>query len=349
MDIQIRGIGPLGGFGAGIDQLKSLIDGHSDIFPDMMTIEKNRQLMTLACFKADTSRLNEFISPKKLRRIDHISRMALLGAGLAIADAKLSPKELEDTGIILATGYGALDTGFSFLSSFLDKGDQLSKPTLFSNSVHNAAAAYISIFFGIKGPSISVSQFDLSVPSALLTAMHWIEEGRANSVLVGGVDEYCDVLGYAAANLHASKNNQSLTLGEGGCFFVLSKSTVCNEKGYARLASVDIFDPKRNPFFAKNRLVIMGRPGYGSCNDMASEPSGLCQEALYGNFPSAGALDMGTACLGLKHKTFFNKITQRYHGKKILDPNTILCVKPGNDSLWGKITLKSNRNESQLP
>ncbi len=348
MDIQIRGIGPLGGFGAGIDQLKSLIAGHGDIFPDMMTIEKNRQVMTLACFKADTSRLNEFISPKKLRRIDHISRMALLGAGLAIADAKFSPKELEDTGIILATGYGALDTGFSFLSSFLDKGDQLSKPTLFSNSVHNAAAAYISIFFGIKGPSLSVSQFDLSVPSALLTAMHWIEEGRANSVLVGGVDEYCDVLGYAAANLHAAKNNQVLTLGEGGCFFVLSKATACNETGYARLAKVDIFDPKRNPFFAKNRLVIMGRPGYGSCNDMAFEPSGICQEALYGNFPSAGALDMGTACLGLKQKTFFNKITQRYHGGKSLDPNTILCVKPG-DSLWGKITLKSNKNESQLP
>lgn len=348
MDIQVRGIGPLGGFGAGIDQLKPLIEGHRDIGPDVLTIEKNKKLMTLACFRADTSRLDEFISPKKLRRIDHLSRMALLGSCLAIADAKLSPKELEDTGIILATGYGALDTGFSFLSSFLDKGDQLSKPTLFSNSVHNAAAAYISIFLGIKGPSLSVSQFDLSVPSALLTAMNWIQEGRANSVLVGGVDEYCDVLGYAAANLHAANNNKMPTLGEGGCFFVLSKSTACNETGYARLAKVDMFDPKRTPFFAKNRLVIRGNPGYGACNDKALEFSGVCQDVLYGAFPSAMALDMGTACLGLHHKTLFKKIAQQSNKEKNLDPTTILCVKPG-DSLWGKITLKSNRNELPLP
>jgi 3-oxoacyl-[acyl-carrier-protein] synthase II len=318
----------------------------------MLTIEKNKKLMTLACFKADTSRLNEFIAPKKLRRIDHLSRIALLGAGLAIADSKLSPKELEDTGIILATGYGALNTGFSFLSSFLDKGDQLSKPTLFSNSVHNAAAAYISIFFGIKGPSLSVSQFDLSVPSALLTAMLWIKEGRADSVLVGGVDEYCDVLGYAGANLHAARNNKTLTLGEGGCFFVLSRAKDCNETGYARLANVDIFDQKKDPFSVENRLVIMGGQGYGgygacACNDIALGPSGICQEALYGNFPCAAALDMGAACLGLKHATIFNRMTQRFPKKKNLDPNTILCVKPGNDSLWGKITLKSNKNESQ--
>lgn len=348
MDIQVRGIGPLGGFGAGICQLERRIDGRCDITPEMLTIEKNKQLMTLACFKADTSRLIEFISPKKLRRIDHLSRMALLGAGLAIADAKLSPKELEETGIILATGYGALETGFSFLSSFLDKGDQLSKPTLFSNSVHNAAAAYISISFGIKGPSLSVSQFDLSFSSALLTAMLWIEEGRTKSVLVGGVDEYCDVLGYAAANLYAAKNTQPPTLGEGGCFFVLSKSSVCNETGYAQLAKVDIFDQNKTPFFAKNRLVIMGRPGYGAGNDMALDPSYICQDTLYGTFPSAAALDMGTACLGLKKKTLFNKMTQQSCGKQNFDPNTILCITPGN-SLSGKITLKSNKNELQLP
>ena len=347
MDIQVRGIGPLGGFGAGICQLEKRIEGRCDITPEMLTVEKNKQLMTLACFKADTSRLIEFISPKKLRRIDHISRMALLCAGLAIADAKLSPKELEEIGIILATGYGALDTGFSFLSSFLAKGDQLSKPTLFSNSVHNAAAAYISISFGIKGPSLSVSQFDLSFSSALLTAMLWIQEGRVKSVLVGGVDEYCDVLGYATANLYAAKNTHPPTLGEGGCFFVLSKST-CNETGYARLAKVDIFDQNKTPFFAKNRLVILGSPGYGACNDMALDPSYICQDTLYGRFPSAAALDMGTACLGLKQKTLFNKMTQQSCGKQNLDPNTILCITPG-DSLSGKITLKSNRNELQSP
>lgn len=345
MDIQVRGIGPFGAFGSGKSRLKALIDGSIHVSPEIMSIEKDGECTEFSCFKADFSRLSEFIPPKKLRRVDRISSMALLGAGLALEDAGLCSRELENTGIILATGFGALDTGFSFLGSFLDKGDQLSKPTFFSNSVHNAPAAYISIFFKIQGPCLSVSQFDLSVPSAIMTAVQWLKEGRVESVLVGGVDEYSEVMGYAATGLAAKKGAKPVTMGEGGCFFLLSNAGNTLEKGYAKIGKAEIFDPVKTPCCTEDLPVIMGSLGYGAYSSLAQEQPGISFESLYGNFPAGAALDMGVACMGFSDKLFLNKIT----GKTGFDPASILCLKPGSHDLWGGITLESNEDELGLP
>ncbi len=347
MGVQVIGMGPVGGFGAGTGPLERVLDGSCKVVPELIPIEKDGRTLTQPCFRADISRLDEFIPPKKLRRVDHLASMALLGGFLAVKDAQLSPQTLERTGIILATGYGALDTGFAFIASFLDRGDQLSKPTFFSNSVHNAATAYLSIFLGIKGPSLSVSQFDLSVPSALMTAVNWIDEGRVDTVLVGGVDAYSDVLGYAAASMCESCKRGPEILGEGGCFFVLSKD--CDAFSYARLTGVDIFDPARSPIRSPARSSISGsetqiiigsqRAALGASVSPLSYES-LSYESLYGNFPAAAALDMAVACLGLNNKRLLNRMT----GKRPR-AETILCLAPGNDHLWGKLTLESNQEE----
>lgn len=347
MCITVQGIGPVGGFGAGAEQLAGLFDGSRKRPPEQLSIKNEGRTLPLSCFRADTSRLDEFIPPRKLRRVDRVAGMALLGASLAISDAKLPTEALEQTGIVLATGYGALDTGFSFVASFLDKGDQLSKPTFFSNSVHNAAAAYLSIFLGIKGPCLTVTQFDLSVPTALLTAVQWLEEGRVESVLVGGVDQYNDVLGYAAATLCSDRGKAPVIVGEGGGFFVLSKDRTGNKKGYAEISGVDLIDPLKTPISTQGNTVIMGSTGHGACSTSTNAPTGPCLETYYGNFPAAAALDICTACLALKDNSVLNTI----NGKKEagIERETIQCMKPGNDHLWGVVTLKSNPNELHKP
>jgi 3-oxoacyl-[acyl-carrier-protein] synthase II len=76
----------------------------------------------------------------------------------------------------------------------MDYGDACASPTLFSNSVHNAAAGHISIMLGLDGPCLTVSQFEMSGPSGLLSAIQWLKEERVEQVLLGAVEEYCDVL-----------------------------------------------------------------------------------------------------------------------------------------------------------
>lgn len=147
--------------------------------------------------------------------------MALLAAGKAIQDADPGVFIKEKTGVIVASGYGALSTTFAFLDSYLEKGDDLASPILFSNSVHNAAAAHISICYGIQGPSLTISQFDMSFICALLSAGIWLEEGKVDSVLVGSSDEYCDVLGYCIHGLSFEKK-KAYSFSEGATFFLVS-------------------------------------------------------------------------------------------------------------------------------
>ncbi len=173
---------------------------------------------------ADTAPLSQYLSKGKLRRIDHLSRMGLLAAGKAIQDADPTVFAKKETGVIVASGYGALSTTFAFLDSYIEKGDGLASPTHFSNSVHNAAAAHISIGYGLEGPSLTVSQFDMSFISALLSASMWIEQRNVDSVLIGTTDEYCDVLGYCIHGMSKDKkkDKKKYSFSEGAAFFLIT-------------------------------------------------------------------------------------------------------------------------------
>lgn len=175
--------------------------------------------------RAGTLGLDHFVPKRKLRRVDHYSRMALLAAGKALdgIDPSMTPKG--KTGLIVATGYGALNSTFSFLDSYIEKGDKLSVPTHFSSSVHNSAAAHISICYGITGPCLTVSQFDLSFASALITADTWLETGKADTVLVGAVDEWCEVARYCMDKMAESSETFLCSFGEGAAFFLVTRQT----------------------------------------------------------------------------------------------------------------------------
>ncbi len=153
----------------------------------------------------------------------------MFAAGKALQNSDPCFVNKEKTGVIVASGFGAAATTFAFLDSYIEKGDALASPTHFSNSVHNAAAAHISIGYGIKGPSLTVSQFDMSFVSALLSAGIWLEEGKVDSVLIGSSDEYCNVLGYCIHGL-SEKKKKAYSFSEGATFFLISSPKEDNAK-----------------------------------------------------------------------------------------------------------------------
>ena len=207
--------------------------------------------------------LSEFVPKKKLRRVDHFSRMALLAAGRALKDAGIALKNVNENptrtgpeesstgsnsdsasdrpemGLIVASGFGALKTTFDFLDSYLDKGDSLASPTHFSNSLHNAAAAHIAICYGCKGPNLTVSQFDLSFISALITAGVWLKNKDVSSVLIGTSDAFCDVLGYCIDELTGETANPMPYRFSESAVFVLVSDNMSRAK-YGCIENPDI-------------------------------------------------------------------------------------------------------------
>ncbi|WP_066855712.1 beta-ketoacyl synthase N-terminal-like domain-containing protein [Halodesulfovibrio spirochaetisodalis] len=174
----------------------------------------------------DTDGLTRFVPKRALRRIDHFSRLALYAAFLALEDAGLMENDLTETGISLASGFGAAQTTFNFLDSFLDDGDRLASPTHFSSGLHNAAAAYIAMQTKAQGPSVCTSNVGLGPAYALSTAVYWLQHGMADYVLVGGVDEHCQVLEHCVNHFQSSAEQACLlsdaVAGEGAAFMVLS-------------------------------------------------------------------------------------------------------------------------------
>jgi 3-oxoacyl-[acyl-carrier-protein] synthase II len=189
MEMYIKGLGVVGCFGSGAGDLAACLEKGT---PPLIA----KVSASGPAYLAETSKLETFVPKKSLRRIDHFSQMAALAACLAVQDAGEPSSGTGLTGLIVCSGYGAAQSTFSFLDSVINDGDACASPTLFSNSVHNSAAGHISILLKMEGPCLTVSQFGMSVHSALLIARQWLHEGRADQVLFGAVDEYCNVLGY---------------------------------------------------------------------------------------------------------------------------------------------------------
>ena len=361
METFVEGIGIVGGFGVGIEGLSAaLLNGKSQVqSASLETVDGEKEMPV---FLADTARLDGFVPKKALRRIDHYSKMALLGSYLALEDAHMLDIDPKSLGIVIASGYGASSTTFAFLDSFIEGNDTYSSPTHFSNSVHNAAAAHVSILLGATGPCLTISQFEMSVPSALITAIHWLREERVERVLFGAVDEYCDVLGYCQRRFFGLYDGaviepfifdqQTSILGEGAAFFLLSRKEGAG-KNYGSIAGVDtgyhdraaLPDPEQT-------LFILGADGNRNCGQhyrqrVKKEMSISSYTPLYGCFPTNMAFDMAIACLSMKEgKMFaspagiscpfsFNIVA----AEQTIEKSQICCFKTGPQGDSGIITI----------
>lgn len=361
MEIVVEGIGPVGGFGAGIDKLSSALvapPGPTSTVPIRWT-DGDGEVPT---FLADTSSLDSFVPRKALRRIDHFSRMALLAAHLALQDAGMLGPNLGDLGVVVASGYGASQTTFAFLDSFIDGNEAYSSPTHFSGSVHNAPAAYISILLGITGPCLTVSQFEMSVPSALVSALRWLEEGRVEKVLFGAVDEYCSVLGYCwhrffgpprrAAIEPFLFDQQTAIPGEGAIFFLISRKKGPKNR-YGRIARAETGwaeEVKLPP--PEHTLFILGADGHRKCgihyeSGAKNMMSVASYTPIYGSFPTNTAFDMAVGLLSVKEERIFAPPAGIFcppslgiaAGGRTKEGSQICCLKYGRRGESGLIAL----------
>jgi 3-oxoacyl-[acyl-carrier-protein] synthase II len=363
MRIAVQGIGVAGGFGCGIDQLWSALRSRK-IEPQNIMIEAESHKIEFPVYLCDTSRLTDFVNKRSLRRVDHFSRMALLASFLTLEDAGRLNEDHQNLAVVVASGYGATRTTFSFLDSALDGGDACASPTLFSNSVSNAAAAHISIMLKAKGPNITVGQFEMSAPTALLTACRWLQDKHVDEVLFGGVDEYCSVLGYSWQRFFGrvppvgmrplDLKNQSAIAGEGAAFFLFTRAEG-NTPRYGFVTDIRFgCDRKSGPDFAKDTLVVLGADGHkpsGNCyaRCIPARNRAAVYTPLYGSFPTNSAFDMAVAALSIRESKIFAtpKYAGDYPGLKIvwqeqgLDSKQISCLKFSCSGEFGIITLLS--------
>ncbi len=180
--------------------------------------------------RADSFKVTDFMPPLKARKFDRCSQFAVVAAGMAIKDARLDLKDLDlrRVGILLGCGFGGIANSEEFLRGYFTNGMEGLAPVLFPNTVANASASNASIELGLRGPNVTVVQRFCSAESTLLMAQRFLEEDRADVILVGGVDELTPMVmkGFQALG---QLRRHAAGFGEGAGMLVLEK------RGHARV------------------------------------------------------------------------------------------------------------------
>ena len=174
--------------------MHSVISGHGLVHPAENTEELIHGLSFPEIFEGknccDAAAILSDLFPRpSLRGLPAYVRIALLAAVRALKDAGWWPCP-ETIPIVIGTAYSCQKTSFDFMDSILDFGPKLASPLAFSHAVNNMAAGLLCLMLKSKGTCTTVNNGQLSFAGALQTALILLDSGKADTVLVGAVDEY---------------------------------------------------------------------------------------------------------------------------------------------------------------
>lgn len=229
-NIAITGFACITAAGNGTEPaLTALLSGTSCLQPVPVELTGGRT----ACWGRSVQfKATEFIPPMKARKLDRASQLSVAATGLALADAGIARGAVapERIGIAVGCGFGGIANSAEFLTGYFQSGVAGLAPLLFPNTVANAAASNASIEHGVKGPNITFIQRFCSAESAILAACRFIEEGRADLMLAGGVDDLTPLMmeGFTAMG---QLNRSAAGFGEGAGMLVLEHAEHARQRG----------------------------------------------------------------------------------------------------------------------
>lgn len=237
--IAITGLGAVGAAGVGIGAaLEAVQQGSSCLQPIPQELVGGNPDYLWG--RADGFKATDYITPLKARKLDRASQFAVAVAGQALADAGIVKGAVPGAriGIALGCGFGGIANSAEFLSGYFNEGIAGLNPMLFPNTVANAPASNVSIEYGLKGPNITFIQRFCSAESAILAACRFIEEGRADMMLAGGVDELTPLMvrGFSATG---QLQRFAAGFGEGCGMLLLERESHARSRGAAIKARLD--------------------------------------------------------------------------------------------------------------
>ncbi|MEP6770396.1 MAG: beta-ketoacyl-[acyl-carrier-protein] synthase family protein, partial [Polaromonas sp.] len=131
----------------------------------------------------------------RLLTMDRVSQYALVASREAMAQAGLSQAgDLERSfaperfGVSLGTGSGGAGSTDVAYTALLEQKVARLRPMTVVLSMYNAIAAHVSMEFGLKGPSSTVSNACASSATSIGDAFRQIRHGYADAMLVGGAE-----------------------------------------------------------------------------------------------------------------------------------------------------------------
>jgi len=146
---------------------------------------------------------------KILRRADKFTRLCVIASYLTTQNCNSIISRYtfpEERSIIISTRFGPIETNFRYLDTIFDFGESQGSPTLFSHSVHNTAAGYISRIFDFKGPIYTINSYSYPLLKALLTASIILQQNLTKLVLILETEVKSNLLNEGINNVIKAKD-----------------------------------------------------------------------------------------------------------------------------------------------
>ncbi len=253
--VVITGLGIISPVGVGTKETwDAIIHGRSGIGP--ITRFDTTDFATKIAGEVKGFKAEEYMAKKEARRMDLFIQYAVAAAQMALDDAnyKIAPEEANRVGVYTGCGLGGLWTLEKYHSVLLKNGPKKVSPFFIPMMIANMAPGQISIYFGAKGPNLSVATACAAGTHAIGEAFKMIQRGQADVMLSGGVEATITPLALAGFNAMKAistrndepekasrpfeKNRDGFVLAEGCGILILEELEHALERGVRIYAEI---------------------------------------------------------------------------------------------------------------
>jgi 3-oxoacyl-(acyl-carrier-protein) synthase len=183
-----------------------------------------------------------YLGDKGLRSLDRLSKLLIVATRLALNEAGLKKEGAwvagspDGVGMVVSNAYGSLEaiTELDRVATLEDP--RYINPSRFPLTVSNSAAGYASIWEDLRALNVSVSDGNCGALDAVACANVFLEQGRAEALLVGGAEAMCEALALAFDRLGAVA--EGACLGEGAAILAVERPAAALERGARVLATI---------------------------------------------------------------------------------------------------------------
>lgn len=246
--VVVTGLGAITSIGFGKNQFwESLKAGKSGV--SMIEAFDTSDFTTRFAGEIKNFDPSQYIHPKRLKRMDRTSQLAVACAKMAIEDANVDPKcnGPDRTGVIIGTAMAGHGYILEQHVTLREKGPMRINPFTALASFPDACASNVSIELGVTGPSFSIATACSSASDACGYAFAAIRSGTVDFLIMGGAEAsiypgilaaFCVARALStrnddpqAASRPFSRDRDGFVLGEGAGMLVLEEYEHAKKRG----------------------------------------------------------------------------------------------------------------------
>lgn len=195
---------------------------------------------------------SEHLSVKEVRRFDRFSQLAVVAAHEATQQAGWDAERPYDPmriGCVIGTGIGGIQTIVDQYDVMRERGPKMLSPLGIPMQMPNAAAAAVSMKYGLRGQMYGVVSACSGGAHAVGSALRMIQYGDADAVVAGGTEAALTAFGVASfISMQAlspsgisrpfDARRDGFVMGEGAGVLVLEEASAAAGRGATILGEV---------------------------------------------------------------------------------------------------------------